>query len=674
MHWTLFNGQNDRHLKIRLKSKTFLVCYLALFLVLSAGAVFFNAKRTWIDFDLALHSAQGIPAGEFYFDTGNGFNEHETVKFHYFQPCDGQFHHYSIGLPTIYTIRRLRFDPLQDQGVITIKNIVVQKQRPIVFNYAARSDTLIPQNAIHSIDISVKGITITTDGKDPCLILSNHFAPYSALSVEGLLDEPGLNFLVLLTISVLAFFLTLGIVVFLNNFTWFCNIRPEKTFLLLGATFGALLVLFNPPFQAPDEAAHFYRSFQLSEFKIKADKHRKYQSGGYLPKSVAMLPLRAMKAFQQPGQKTMPTLYALIAQPLASHERMFSSFASTAIYCPVPYLPQSMGILLGRQLDFSPLCLMYLGRAFSLAFWIGLVYAALKITPFFKWVFFLLALSPMCLFQASSLSYDGFTNGIAFLYIALILHYTFVKDFLGHKERVFFFLVSALLALSKLAYLPMMLLIGLIPTDKLGGKKVYWSFTAIYVVSCAVLAFSWIWYTSDIYVPYSPNNANPQAQLAFILNNPLEYLCVVANSMKYSGMNVFFRHFIGVLGQLTLMLPNWIYFSYFAALLLVALRDGKEGISLNYGNKLLIVLVLILNIALIFTMLYLSFNAPASDVIIGLQGRYLIPLGPLFFLLWYTTRWQGLKPDWGFVLTSYVVLVLTSTLVILMNRYYLMVI
>ncbi|MCX6268974.1 MAG: hypothetical protein NTW16_16740, partial [Bacteroidetes bacterium] len=46
------------------------------------------------------------------------------------------------------------------------------------------------------------------------------------------------------------------------------RIIPEYSFLGFSLVFGMIMLVLTPPFMVPDEPAHFYRSFQVSEFNI----------------------------------------------------------------------------------------------------------------------------------------------------------------------------------------------------------------------------------------------------------------------------------------------------------------------------------------------------------------------------------------------------------------------
>lgn len=42
------------------------------------------------------------------------------------------------------------------------------------------------------------------------------------------------------------------------------RVLPERAFLLLAILLGVVFIFVTPPFEVPDEGAHFYRSYQVS--------------------------------------------------------------------------------------------------------------------------------------------------------------------------------------------------------------------------------------------------------------------------------------------------------------------------------------------------------------------------------------------------------------------------
>jgi hypothetical protein len=51
------------------------------------------------------------------------------------------------------------------------------------------------------------------------------------------------------------------------------SIQPTRIFVLFALIFGILFIVVTPPFQVPDEGAHFSRAYQISQFHIIGEKN-----------------------------------------------------------------------------------------------------------------------------------------------------------------------------------------------------------------------------------------------------------------------------------------------------------------------------------------------------------------------------------------------------------------
>lgn len=654
----------------------FLIAFFCFFLLLTGGAhVIFDTGKTRIDFDIALHQVRGEARGEFFFDTGKGFSEFESVKFRYYQAVDNRFKHYSLYLPTRKIIQKIRFDPLPKQGGVTIKNIVVQKRNNPVLSYSPLQNPPVSENGIHSLDASGNSLTIIMDREDPHLVLFDNLASYTENRTRWFSGYTVFSGSVLLLIlAVCSCFLAGGVFWTIQNYYKNTPRYPVRAFVVLGIFFGLLLVIATPPFQVPDEASHYYRAYQLTELKIKAEKRSQLELGGFLPEAVTMMPPRADKYFQESQHViTFAGIRKMLALHIDSEKRLFMPFGNTTVYTPVSYLPQVAGMLLGRLFDVSALQLMYLGRICNLLAWVVLVASAIRIVPAARWLMLCLALLPMGLYEAASLAADAVTNGLAFLLIAMTLRFRFIDRPLFFSEKFVYFFLTVLLMLSKFAYLPMVLLTCLIQSEKFGGIRQYALFVVLLAMTSFAAVLTWLWYISDIHVAFSPDNcADPAVQLQFILQRPFQYCQVIINTILQDGMDFFVRQFIGVLSQLTLKLPGWVYCSSFLVLGFLAVHTEQEKCLFTWKNRLLLVTVLMATIVLIFTMIYMNFNAPESRTIIGLQGRYLVPLGPLFFMLFRGKRVFVPSSGQQVALLSHVSLVLIIAICTLVERYYLL--
>src|ERR1700685_264893 len=68
--------------------------------------------------------------------------------------------------------------------------------------------------------------------------------------------------------------------------SWARWAEPQRVFPILALVFGLSLSFLTAPFQAPDEPAHFFRAYQISEGAF-LPQYRDHRGGGELPASLA---------------------------------------------------------------------------------------------------------------------------------------------------------------------------------------------------------------------------------------------------------------------------------------------------------------------------------------------------------------------------------------------------
>lgn len=458
--------------------------------------------------------------------------------------------------------------------------------------------------------------------------------------------------------------------------------HPENLFAFLGIMFGILFSLITPPFQVPDETLHFYRILQISDGRLTA-LNKGDGIGGLVPESV----VTTVKTFDDVllhvrKEQKIENINAMLDLPLEKAKTVFVDFPNTALYSPVPYLPQTAGIATGKLIGLSPLKLMYLGRLFNLLVWVIFVYYAIRIIPIHKWTFLLLALTPMSLSQAASLSAGGLTNGTSFLLFALFLKRTFDEG-IARKDHLYaIFILSAILSLSKQAYFLFPLLFLLFPVKSLGSRKKYLTLFFFLMLISIVPMLAWSALMKDTYLAVFRIYADffnrhfhmvpaPDEQIKFIISQPVEYVRILVRTFVQNG-NSYLEQFIGHLGWLDAPLPEALIIMYVIMLMGVAVIDNKEGIALYCKQKILIAVLVLASVVLISTMLYLNSTPAGNTYIVGIQGRYFTPLSPLLSLLLYNgkVRFSTDRAGFRLLIACISLLSLSWTLLVIVHRYY----
>ncbi len=404
--------------------------------------------------------------------------------------------------------------------------------------------------------------------------------------------------------------------------------RPEWVYLALALAFGGAFVVLTPPFQVPDEEAHFRRAFQLSEGHVFARKEGDV-TGDYLPRAIEALWDRFVRLRARPEQKTTAAaIREAGAVALEPSERAFVGFSNTAIHPPLTYLPQAAGIALARLFSPSALVAFYAGRLFNLVAAACVTCFAIRRTPAGKWALAALALTPMSLSLAASLSSDALTNALAFLLVAQVLALALGPEgTVPFRQVGWLALLGAAVGLAKQMYFFLPLSYLLIPARKLGGTRRYGGGLALVMAATLLAMFGWSLVVLHIYSPPDARyGMDPAAQWRLMRQDPLAFggiLLKTAKSAPHYG-----EEYLGRLGWAETRLPTWVYFGEAALLLVVCAAGFGPGSGVTVRQALVAAGLALLMAVTILTIMHVTWDRVGADTI-SLHGRYFIPLGPL---------------------------------------------
>jgi uncharacterized membrane protein len=417
---------------------------------------------------------------------------------------------------------------------------------------------------------------------------------------------------------------------------------PERLFIWVGGLSGLLCLFAAAPFTGPDEAHHLFRAYQVAAGDwIPYRNQQGDESGGMLPTSLDTLVFEEywLRLYRNPDPEpqTIANLRALGQQELQPDVQVFVDFRGAALYSPMPYSAQAVGIALGRLFDLSPIWLLYLARLTNLAAALWLIFCAIKITPFFKWVLLFIGLTPTTIFQMATLSADSLTNSFAFLFVALVLFYAFGKTVqrLQWSDVLLLCLAGAAVALSKHMYFLLLLLFLLIPVGKLGGKMRYGIAFATFAAAFLLPLGAWSLIVQHwVFVPrYVPETGIlPDQQTQFILSNPSGYLAVLLTTFS-DTRPVHLAELFGRLGGVRLDTTLIIF--HVLALVGLVLVDGRSSVRVAWWHKVLCLGITALSVCMIYTLGYIGWNVVAHPRVEGIQPRYFMPFLPLLCLLLY---------------------------------------
>jgi uncharacterized membrane protein len=409
-------------------------------------------------------------------------------------------------------------------------------------------------------------------------------------------------------------------------------LTARSMFLGLALPVGIYLVFAIPPFQGLDEVSHFLHTYSISGGALVATR-KGVNAGTVLP---ACLPAYGFGLYAQatrPGA-FHPSDYFTLPAGCASRPNAFTLYNNTAVYSPVSYVPQAIGVAIARSLGAPLPIVFYAGRLFALLAYVGLVSLALSIATHGKRAILVVGLMPMSLVLGSQYSADGMTIAYALLLVGAVIHCLCDPR---ATWRGFLLVVAAAttLALSKSTYFALAPLLLLVPNRLFPTG---WSAVAAKVGALSLIGLLvGFWYLQVRGI--APNGVIPgvdqRLQVEYILHHPGHYAKFVANTLFGPITGYFtwpgFVSWVGWSRSVTAGAAAPPPLIMVAGIGLVAIAYRAEMTTamvltkLSAARALLPLALVIGNAVLIVTTLYVAV-LPVGAGALWLEGRYLLPL------------------------------------------------
>jgi uncharacterized membrane protein len=447
-------------------------------------------------------------------------------------------------------------------------------------------------------------------------------------------------------------------------------------FVLYGLIATAFLAINIPPFQNPDEPAHFLRAAQIADgrligvrFSTTDPKGMTYVTAGDRV-DPALLTVFEPSITMATHLDTRATRTSFAPGIGWSENRVSASFPNTAIYPPFFYMPSAIGVLSGRLARLTVVHTLLVSRLLT-----GVTAVAIGATAIASagsaavWIFAILTL-PMSLSLIASSSQDALLLACSALAGVLWIGILRSPSERNGKALAGLALTLGLIAMARPPYVALAILpLGLI---NLRLRSRLWA-------AASVMALATAW--SGIAAAMTLTNtgallgADPLAQLTQLSGDPLLILSIAWATLKQYG-HAYFEEFIGVLGWLDTGLPG-AYYKVAGAMIgvaAIAATSRQAGERTSIQSQVALAVGLLLSAGGVFAIQYLTWTEPGHAVVEGVQGRYFLPLalagtGLLPMLGWST------RPRISSILVVLVGLFPLATLTIVMRtvilRYYL---
>jgi len=456
--------------------------------------------------------------------------------------------------------------------------------------------------------------------------------------------------------------------------------KVENIFLIICLIVGLIFIIINPPFQVSDENSHFYKMYSISEgsfnFKKLTVENGKTYAASVLPVSVILVARDANSFIGKYDKKYSIDYIKTLSKMKLEKTQTATLTYFVPSYGILSYVPGIAVLELMKIFNVPPLWMMYVLRIVLLLTYTLICYFAIKIVPAKKWFFMMCALLPISVYSAGGISTDGLVTALCFLYTAYIFNLAFNENVkvISKKDILISLLLILYITVCKFPYGALALLLFVIPKEKfpkiLSRCKTFWMTTIVLII---YVLLNYLYYSSLTKGLSSPNHniVSSQEAFTFAIKNPLQVFSTLVNTVKlcsagwYIGTEALF-------GWSDTKIPLFFYPAISIMLILSSLFNDKDENSI--GMSLLKNKIIYFGISFLFTLItlavcYLLFSDAHFDTIYNMQGRYLVPIIPLIYLIFSSKIKINYVPLKIFSLIFYVVLIISCCMNIV-TRFY----
>ena len=323
-------------------------------------------------------------------------------------------------------------------------------------------------------------------------------------------------------------------------------------------------------------------------------------------------------------------------------------------YNMVSYAPMVLFYSLGKWLKLSYAQVYALGRAGNLFFCVLVLFFAIKLAKKRKILITAVSLMPTVIFQCSTYTYDGLH------YACLVMGFVlWMNEANSEKIKLRNVLIGIVFCvagcLSKLIYIPVLLLYFTLPAEKYPVKKICWIFRGVVICACIAGLF---FVAGPVFQNLAAGNmayggdsrggdTGASAQLMSVMQHPLQAFRLLCSEIFRLDN---FRN-IGITSADQILMTNLLFLNFASLgsleekwsmllmplliLLFFVVPERQDGGRFRKNYRIVNGIIIGCITIFIWIAMYLSFTPVGSDYIDGVQARYYLPLlFPFAYVVW----------------------------------------
>lgn len=405
-----------------------------------------------------------------------------------------------------------------------------------------------------------------------------------------------------------------------------------KIFTILSLFLGIFFSILIPLYQVPDEETHINQIY--SHLGNKIDFSEKTNDYG-----------DTIRIIRNYNEKIDLNKYIDLDKKI----NIISKINYVDIHI-VGYLPQTVGLMVSEIFNLPIIVAVTISEIFAVIFYTIICLIALKRMPIKKELMMMIMLLPIGIQQIGSFSYDMMVMCFSFLFIANIFHLKYKKEKIYIKDLIGLLVILSIIALIKIPYIILGLLVLLLPKNKIVLLNYIQNFynknKKLKIIISLIIFLIMLFLILPIIIKIS----YVKVLLSFVIT-PIDGLKLIIRTL-IEYLDFYAISIVGYFGWHDT--PVSILFGFLVIILLlitnILSKDNNKKNELILKEKIFIVslgvfLSLIIIISLFdWTLGYLHINnsnlsitdyskyISSTKAILGIQGRYFIPILPLLLI------------------------------------------
>ena len=411
-----------------------------------------------------------------------------------------------------------------------------------------------------------------------------------------------------------------------------------KAWLVFGCIFALVWFIAVPYARVPDEETHFFRIYEITQGHMLTDSGldgEEQTLGRRMPDNLDMDIRQHFSTFRDVIDHRNLVL--------DRENEVWYSFPNMALYSPISYLPQVIGVFLTDLITDNVLSIVYMGRLFGLLAALFLFYHALKRLPVKRECMFMILMLPMVFQEMISLSADSFINALSLFLTGFSL--SLICDFsesgsrkITRKELTVLWIIAPVMGLCKVVYIPLCFLLLLLPVGLFDNKRRKLLHTVGPVAVAMILNVLW---TAVGNIGESASHE----QIAFILEYPYAFIKIAYRTLLTFGHDVIMEFMGSNMGGLNISVYELPLLFLLGVIVVLAVAPQSGDKRFDRKHKIWMTAIWMAILAMTWGSMYLGYNEVANNLITGFQGRYLIPIAFLMLVTLETDLFERKKAD-----------------------------